>query len=97
MLVAYKTDWLTYQIAKRMVKVKYISLPNLLADIELVHEYIQKDANPEALAKGLLELIENAELQNKQTRRFTDLHKILQQGASASAAKAVDDMLYIKG
>lgn len=97
MVVAYKTDWLTYQIVKRMVKVKYIALPNLLANAPLVQEFIQKAATPQNLATALLELIDNAELQNKQTSTFYEIHKMLQQGASVSAAKAVDELLYPKG
>lgn len=94
MIVAYKTDWLTYQIVKRLVHVKYISLPNLLADAPLVEEYIQKDADPNVLSAALLALIDNVELQYTQIEEFNKLHKLLAQDAALTAAKAISDMLY---
>lgn len=94
MLVAYKTDWLTYKIVKRLIKVKYIALPNLLADKLLVPEYIQYAAEPEQLANGLLALIDQPDLQFRQVDAFNELHKILQQDASLVAAKAISGLLY---
>ncbi len=93
MLVAFKTNRPTYELVKRMVKVKHIALPNLLNDNEIVPEYIQQAANPKALSDGLLQLIDSAELQNKQLSAFTNLHKQLQQGASEKAADAICKLL----
>lgn len=97
MIVAYKTDWVTYQVVKRLVKVKYIALPNLLADAPLVPEYIQKDAIPHSLANALLDLMGNVELQKAQMHKFYALHKELQQNASVVAARAISGLLYPKG
>lgn len=94
MLVAYKTDWFTYQIVKRLIQVKYIALPNLLANAALVPEYIQHNAKAELLANGLSELIESYSLQSKQIDEFNKLHKILALNASATAAKAISGLLY---
>lgn len=94
MIVAYKTDWFSYQIVKRMVKVKYISLPNLLADAPLLKEYIQNDATPNDLAAGLLNLINDVKLQYQQIEEFNRLHKLLEQDASLTAAKAVANLMY---
>lgn len=94
MIVAYKTDWVTYQIVKKLIKVKYISLPNLLADASIVPEYIQNEADPKKLAKALLNLIGNVELQNIQKHKFYDLHKELCKNASKTAALAVTELLY---
>ena len=49
MVVAYKMASLTYAIYSRMLKAKYISLPNLLADEQLVPEILQDDVQPEIL------------------------------------------------
>ena len=43
----YKTSWLTYQIAKRIVTVKSLTMPNLLAGETVYPEFIQDDATPE--------------------------------------------------
>ena len=94
MIVAYKTDKLTYAVGKRLIKVKHIALPNLLADKSLVPEYIQHDANPANLSAALLELIQNNDLAQQQISKFKELHKILEQDASATAANAICEMLY---
>jgi len=93
MIVAYKTNWFTYKIVKSLIKVKYIALPNLLADSLIIPEYIQRAANSKNLAAALLALIDSKELQTIQTSKFTELHKTLQQGASQKAAAAIDDLL----
>lgn len=94
MIVAYRSDWITYHIVKHLIKTKYISLPNLLADAAIVSEYIQYNATAENLSKGLLELIQNKDLALKQVAKFNELHKLLAQNASATAANAVCDILY---
>jgi lipid-A-disaccharide synthase len=53
----YKTSWSTWQIAKRIVKVKYAAMPNLLADEEIFPEFIQDAATPENIARATLELL----------------------------------------
>ena len=91
MVVAYKTDWLTYHIVKLLIKAKYIALPNLLADAPLVTEYIQNEATAQNISAKLLELINNRDLQQQQIIQFNKSHKILAQNASATAAKAICD------
>lgn len=96
MLVAFKTNRPSYEIAKRLVKVKHISLPNLLADEGIVPEYIQQAANPADLSAGMLALIDSQDLQNKQIHKFHELHIQLQQGAGVKAATAISKLLGIK-
>lgn len=57
-VVCYKTNWITYQIVKQLVKVKYISLVNLIANKQVVKELIQNDFNKEKLIHEF-ELITN--------------------------------------
>ena len=52
MLVVYKTSAMTYAIGKRLVKVKYIGMVNLIAGREVCPEFIQHAATPEALAEA---------------------------------------------
>ena len=56
----YKTSWSTYQIARRIVKVKYLAMPNLLANEEVFPEFIQGAATPDNLARAALELLRDA-------------------------------------
>ncbi len=59
MVVAYKLFWPTYQIAKMIIKVPYISLVNLLSGKGLVKELIQYDATPRALAAETMAMFQN--------------------------------------
>ena len=60
-IAAYRLAALTYTIARafRLVKVPYVSLPNLLTDKPLVPEFIQGDANPEALSTAVAALLDD--------------------------------------
>ena len=55
----YKTSWSTYQIGRRIITVKFLAMPNILADEALFAEFIQDDATPENLAHAALELLNN--------------------------------------
>jgi lipid-A-disaccharide synthase len=55
----YKTSWLTYQIAKRIVTVKSLTMPNLLANEEIFPEFVQGAATPANIAGAALELLQN--------------------------------------
>ena len=56
-LVCYKTSFISYQIAKALIKVPYISLVNLIADEEVVPELIQADFNTKSLKAGIGQLM----------------------------------------
>ena len=86
MVVAYRLAPLTYWILKRLVKSPYVSLPNLLAQRELVPELLQDDATSEALANTLAPLVRDGSLQ---TERFDEIHRTLRRDASNQAAEAV--------
>ena len=57
MLVVYKTGWITYQVAKMIIQVPYISLVNILSRKGVVKEFIQKDANAKAIAQETCRII----------------------------------------
>lgn len=73
MVVAYKLFWPTYEIAKRVIKVPYISLVNLLARRTLVKELIQQDANAKSLAAETMAMFQNPD---KLTAMREDLLKL---------------------
>ncbi|WGE55107.1 lipid-A-disaccharide synthase [Actinobacillus equuli subsp. equuli] len=97
MVVGYKMKASTYWLAKRLVKTKYISLPNLLADEMLVPELIQDECNPENLAwylgNYLADDADHKKQRNELKQRFTELHKLIQCDADTQAAQAVVDVL----
>ena len=86
----YKTSWLTYQIARRIITVKSLTMPNLLAGETVYPEFIQNEATPENLARAALELLENA---THRAQIKTQLAKIIaslgEPGAAGRAATAI--------
>lgn len=57
-VVLYKGNWISYQIAKRIITLKYISLVNLIMDQEVVTELIQNDCNPKKIKAELHKILE---------------------------------------
>jgi lipid-A-disaccharide synthase len=58
--LVYKVAWLTYEIGRRVVTIKHLGIVNILAGREVVREFIQHAATPEALATELTRLLDNA-------------------------------------
>ena len=90
-VVCYKGSAVSYQIAKRLIKVKYISLVNLIMDKEVVKELIQDELNPENLRKELEGLLNDPARQQQLSADYKNLKDILSQGghASANAARSI--------
>ncbi|WP_456268151.1 lipid-A-disaccharide synthase [Kushneria sp. AK178] len=93
MVVAYRMAPVTWQIARRMVKTRWISLPNLIAQEHLVPELIQDDATGEAIAAALAPMLDNDSDARALTERFVDMHRTLQRGASARAARVITQLM----
>ncbi|GLQ31166.1 lipid-A-disaccharide synthase [Litoribrevibacter albus] len=93
MVVVYKMAPLTYAIGKRIVKVDYISLPNLLANKPLVPELIQDEATPEAISEEVIDRINHPEKYESVVQEFHQIHELLQQGGNTKAARAVLDLI----
>lgn len=93
MVVAYRMHPLTYWIAKRLVKVPFISLPNLLANRALVPEFIQDKVQPEMLGEAILKELNGSAHREALKEEFTKLHVALQQNASKKAADRIQKLL----
>ena len=87
-VVCYKGSPISYQIAKRVVKVKYISLVNLIMDKPVVKELIQDEMNVENLKTELNELLNNKDRITIIQGDYADLKKLLSKGGNASAKAA---------
>jgi lipid-A-disaccharide synthase len=94
-VVCYKGSPLSYQIAKRVIKVNYISLVNLIMDKLVVKELIQNELTVENLKKELNELLTNEKRIAEIKKDYTELKKILGEGgnASAKAARSIVEFL----
>jgi lipid-A-disaccharide synthase len=86
----YKTSWSTYQIGKRIVKVKWLTMPNILADEEIFPEFVQNAATPENIAAAALELLQNEPRRVQIKKRLAQVVSSLGgPGATARAATAI--------
>lgn len=92
--VGYITNPLTYRIARMIVKIKYISLGNLIVDRLAFKEFIQDECNADALVTEIRELIEDKERREKMFSDYADIRNELGgTGASAAVAKAMIEAL----
>jgi lipid-A-disaccharide synthase len=86
----YKTSWLTYQIAKRIVTVKWLTMPNILADEEIFPEFVQGAATPDPIAGAALELLQNEPRRMQIKKRLAEVVSSLgDPGANTRAATAI--------
>lgn len=92
-IVCYKGNWISYQIAKRIITLKFISLVNLVMDKEVVTELIQDNLNRKRLHEELLKILEG----KKRKQIFHDYHdlekKLGGRGASKKTAKLIFSVL----
>lgn len=93
-LVCYKGSWFSYQIARLVIKVKYISLVNLIMDKKIVTELIQNKLNKEALKNELQKLLFDTKHIEQLKTEYSQLKKILGgSGASEKAASVINTFL----
>src|SRR5438876_5187055 len=89
-VLIYKVMWPTYLAARLVVNVKYLGMPNLLADKEVAPEFIQHRAKSEAIAKAVWRLMENADARERMISEFDAVvAKLGGSGASGRAAQAI--------
>jgi lipid-A-disaccharide synthase len=95
-VVCYKGSAISYQIARRLIKVKYISLVNLIMDKLVVNELIQDDLTPENLRRELDVLLNNPDRRRQLAHDYQQLKNLLSQGghASANAARSIVGYLH---
>ena len=87
MVVAYRANWLTYQIGKRLVKLAHFSLPNLLAGRGMVPELLQHQVSPQALVAAMMpQLTAN---RSQLLLEYRSIHQQIKCDASAKAAQAI--------
>ena len=89
MVIAYRTSKITFSIARRLVKLKYFSLPNLLSNEKLVPELLQDQVTAENLKKELFNWLDNPEKIASYEQKSQQIHDQLRCNASEQAAEAV--------
>ena len=93
-IALYKTSWLTWQIAKRIITVQYGAMPNLRLNREVYPEFIQDAATAESIGQTAVALLKN---EAKRARIRRDLEEVVASlgspGAAQRAAKAILNLL----
>ncbi len=93
-VVGYITNPVTYWIAKRIVKIRFISLGNLIVDRLAFKEFIQDDCNADALVAEIRDLIENSVRREKMMSEYAEIRSLLgKSGASHAVARAMIEEL----
>ncbi|MCL2485430.1 MAG: lipid-A-disaccharide synthase [Endomicrobia bacterium] len=89
MTVMYKLSYFNYFLARLIVKVKYITIVNILADKKVVPEFIQFDATPEKIAASIIEQLKPDYYASK-TQELADFRKML---GTTGVSKRVAEMI----
>ncbi len=89
-VLVYKVAPLTYLAGRMLIAVKYLGMPNVLANRPIIPEFIQHEAQPAALAADLMDLLNN---RDRRDRMVGELDAVVAQlgsgGASEAAARAI--------
>ena len=89
-IICYKSDYISYLIAKQLIKVNYIGLPNLIMDKPIVKELIQNDFNRITLKNELFQLLFNPQKRQQVATDYAELEQKLGGiGASEKAARLI--------
>ena len=87
----YKTSWSTYQIGRRIVSVRHLAMPNLLAGRTVMPEFIQGEATPEALSAAALGFLESPQAAAEARAALTRVRRSL--GPPGAAERAAECLL----
>ena len=95
-IICYKGSNISYQIAKKLIKIKFIGLVNLIMDKEVVKELIQHQLTTQNLHKELTLLLEDGTKLQQLKSDYALLWQLLKQGGNASenAAQSIYTFLY---
>lgn len=91
LVILYKVAWLTWVVGKRLVRVPFLGMPNILAEREIAREFLQDDAQPAAIADEMRLLLND---QNRRAKIDTDLAEVVAKlGAGGAAGRAAETIL----
>jgi lipid-A-disaccharide synthase len=89
MVIAYRVAPLSYLIAKRLIRVPHVGLPNILCGESVVPEFMQHDVTPENLAQAVGNMLADAPYRKAIEERFLRLHEELRRDSAERAADAL--------
>ena len=94
MVIAHKVAPFTYRILKRLIRIPHISLANIVAEKEIVREFIQDEATPEALCRELVELLDDEDYRQEMKQEMAEVtRKLGDREGSVVVAELAAEML----
>ena len=89
-VLVYKVSWPTYLAARLMIRTRFLGMPNVLADREVVPEFLQHEARPKAIGESVLRLMNDSPRRQQMIAEFDAIiAKLGETGASEKAARAI--------
>jgi len=89
MIVTYRVSPVSYRLGRRLIKVKWVSLVNLIANREVVPELLQDAATPENIARTALGLLRDREAMDRMKQEIGEATALLGQPGAARRAAAL--------
>lgn len=93
MIVCYRVNPLSAAIARRVLLVKHIAMPNIIAGRRAAPEFVQRDCTPRRLVPALEALLRDAGRRDEQTRSFREIATRLGRGGAAPSERAAGVIL----
>ncbi len=93
MVIAYKVNWLTYLYVKAKATIKYVSLINIMADGELIPEFIQDRCAPDLIATGLAKYLENDRMSEIQIKEAAKIMRLMGLGSREKPSQQAADII----
>jgi lipid-A-disaccharide synthase len=89
-VLVYKVSWATYLAARLVIKVDYLGMLNVIANRQIVPEFIQHKARPKQIARAVLRLLNEPNARHTMISGFDEIISSLGElGASDRAARAI--------
>lgn len=82
MIITYRSSWIEFHIYKLVRLIKYIGLPNILLNREIVPEFLQDNVSPEILANKAIDILSDKKYNKLIKKQFIHLHKVLKKDTS---------------
>ncbi len=93
-IIVYKTSWLSYELGKRLVKIKRIGLPNIILEDDVIPELIQGDVNGKTIHQHIMRYMNDETLYRQMRERLREIHKLLgEKEASVETARIALNLL----
>lgn len=93
-IVSYKMAPVTYWLARKIIDIPYVALPNILANDLIMPEYIQEDATPESLANAVLATLAPTFDRKALADTYAVIHRELKRNAGETGANAIYDLIH---